>query len=168
MRRAIGAMHAYDGKQFNDDVADHFATIDGFVVRRRVKSFNKKRLRRANGEDLGDVDVLLAIPWRRELVPVETKNLTAALTPPELSNELAELFGGASQSGHIGKFSERVQWIKALQKDVLIEMKVKIGKLDSWTVNPMAHSQLKRNGEVLAENFAWCSIAEAFPRSVVE
>jgi hypothetical protein len=138
MRQAMGALHRWDGARFNDAVAEQFERVDGLLVRRRVKMVNGKRLARQNGQILGDIDVLLADPARRELIPIETKDLNAAITPPELRNELDELFGTeAGRLGDLHKFAERVEWIERHREDVLMEMRLDSPDANSWTVSPL-------------------------------
>jgi hypothetical protein len=81
------------GKDFNDRVADYFLS-PGNIVERRVKKIGQLRLRGPSG-DLGDLDVLVAMPARRLLRIIECKNLAGARTPFEMSNEVDELFRGS-------------------------------------------------------------------------
>src|SRR5262245_49992071 len=86
MRRAMGAFHTRNGRRFNRSVADVFRAVEGLVVREQVKKVGRFKISRENGEDLGDIDVSVADKSTRELIPVETKDLAVALTPPELRN----------------------------------------------------------------------------------
>src|SRR5262249_26059853 len=62
MRQAMGAFHRHRGQQFNLRVAQLYKTVRGLLVRERVKKVGRLRIARANGQDLGDVDVLVADP----------------------------------------------------------------------------------------------------------
>lgn len=117
MRRFMGAIRASEPEVFNDDVAAVFADSPGLVVRLRVKKVGKVRLARANGEDIGDIDVLVADPRRRRLLAVETKDFETARTPSELSREIEKLLTGPKSASVL--HSERVDWLRDHRSDVL-------------------------------------------------
>jgi hypothetical protein len=138
MQQVMGALHKKDGREFNDRVANMFREVQRLRVRERVKRVGEQRIARANGEDLGDVDVLVADVSTRELIPVETKDLAVALTPPEIRNEIDELFG--SREGHPGaidRFMERVTWIRQYLSTVLGFLGLSGEDPAQWRVRPM-------------------------------
>jgi len=114
MRDLVHQIHDRDGAVFNDRVAELFEFHDEFIVRRRVEKVGRLSIKRPNGEDLGDVDVLVAIPRERRVLAIETKDLAVSLTPFEVWSELRELFGdGIDKSGKISIHLERVEWLRA-------------------------------------------------------
>jgi hypothetical protein len=137
MRQAMGAFHTYHGREFNRRVAELYRAAPGLLVCERVKKIGRLRIARPNGQDLGDLDVLVANPHIRSLTPVETKDLTAALTPPELRNEMDRLFGSAdNRPGDLDRFAERVGWVRANVGEVLRHVFRITDDPSDWTVHP--------------------------------
>jgi hypothetical protein len=69
MRQLQGEIHQRDGEAFNDAVAAVFRLCPNFIVRTRVQKVGSRRLLRPNGDSLGDIDVLVAIPKERTMPP---------------------------------------------------------------------------------------------------
>lgn len=126
MRQFIGRIRSTEPERFNDDVAEVFEARSEFIVRRRVKKIGSRRLARASGEPLGDVDVLVVDPRRRRVVGVETKDFEVARTPAEFSNEIDKLAGGSKAAATIHR--ERVDWLQAHLLDVLAWLDVPSGR----------------------------------------
>lgn len=82
MRQFIGRIRSTEPEQFNDEVAEIFEAVPDVFVRRRVKKIGHGRLTRTNGQDLGDIDVLVIHPARRRILAIETKDFEVARTPP--------------------------------------------------------------------------------------
>jgi hypothetical protein len=131
MKRFMGASRAIEPEVFNDDVAAVFADQADLIVRSRVKKFGKLRLARANGEDLGDIDVLIADTRRRRLVAVETKDFETARTPSELARELAKLLTGPKSAN--GLHAARVDWVRDHRREILDWLGV-AGSSTKWSV----------------------------------
>jgi hypothetical protein len=120
MRSLIGRLRDEDGRQFNKSVTELFERQEGLVVRSQVKKIGRLRIERRRGEDLGDIDVLVADPPSRTLRAVEAKDLAVARTPAELANELAEIFqSSGGEQAAIDRHVERVGWLRAHVADVL-------------------------------------------------
>jgi len=110
MRKFVGEIRNQEPEAFNDQVAEHIEiSSPGISVRRRVKKIGNTRLRRDDGSDLGDVDVLVIDPVDRRIAVVETKDFDLARTPAELQHEIERLSLGPNAS--IRKHLERVAWI---------------------------------------------------------
>jgi hypothetical protein len=113
MKGLSGRLHDEDGQSFNDAVAKLYESDPALIVKRQVKKVGRLRLQRRKGEDLGDVDVLVADPRRQRLTAVETKDLAVAKTPAELSNELEETFQSRdSRAAAVDRHVERVEWLR--------------------------------------------------------
>lgn len=135
MRALIGRLRNEDGRQFNKSVTELFERQAGLIVRSQVKKIGRLRIERRRGEDLGDIDVLVADPADRRLRAVEAKDLAIARTPAELSNELAETF--QSSDGHqaaIDRHAERVDWLREHLADVLDWLGLGDEDPTAWTV----------------------------------
>jgi hypothetical protein len=113
MRRAMTVVSQRRDEAFNDEVGRMFEAIDGVVVRLRVTTVGKLAIARANGDVLGDVDVLAADTRSRVLHAVDTKNLSVARTPMEVARELRRTFKSeAGRTAAIDKHLERADWLR--------------------------------------------------------
>jgi hypothetical protein len=138
MRRLMGELHTRDGEEFNRRVARLYERVPGLVVRTQVKKVGKQRISRRPGEDLGDIDVLVADLGHFQILAIETKDFSAALTPSELTNELAELFGSADgRQGAVQRHLERVAWLRDHLAATLEWLGLPPDNLQRWTVQPV-------------------------------
>lgn len=81
----------------------------GMPTDTNVKKVGGERIRRANGQDLIDVDVLGADVNSRTIYALECKDLEGARTPAELHNELAHTFNESRSAAT--RHAERVAWL---------------------------------------------------------
>jgi hypothetical protein len=137
MRQLMGDLHNEDGQAFNLLVAGLYRQVGGLIVRDRVKKIGGVRLTRTNGEDIGDIDVLVADPVARRLTPVEAKDFAAAITPAELSTEVAELFGTRGRPGAVQRHLERAQWVRDHIPETLKELGLDSANPNTWVVVPL-------------------------------
>jgi hypothetical protein len=120
MRALIGRLRDEDGREFNKSVTELYERQAGLIVREQVKKIGHLRIERRPGEDLGDIDVLVADRTQRQLRAVEAKDLAIARTPAELSNELAETFqSSADRQAAVDRHVERVDWLRGHLAEVL-------------------------------------------------
>jgi hypothetical protein len=137
MRRYLGKMSNRLGDDFNERVAEVLTGSGRFVVRRKMKKINGRRLARENGELLGDVDVLAAEPSTRRILSIEAKCFSLAKTPADLANERDELFGDLeNRVGAVGRHLERTEWLRRHVSDVLRELRVDSRDPEGWSVAP--------------------------------
>ncbi len=138
LQRVVGEMQAAEAEAFNDDVAVVCESLPNAVVRKRVKKTGHRRIVRDNGEDLGDIDVLVIDPRRRIVWPIETKDLAVARTPAELATELRITFaeGGRKQS-HAEKHLARAEWVRSHLGEVLHALGIEAGSVTDWVVRPL-------------------------------
>jgi hypothetical protein len=136
MRGLIGRLRDEDGRQFNKSVTELFEREEGLVVRPQVKKIGRVRIERRPGEDLGDIDVLVADPAERRLRAVEAKDLAVARTPAELDNELAATFQSRpDRQAAIDRHVERVDWLRDHLGDVLAWLGLGDEDPTLWTVD---------------------------------
>ncbi|MCK8503235.1 hypothetical protein [Myxococcus fulvus] len=108
-----GQLNQLHGREFNDSVATVLSSMPGLLVRRRVKKVGGLRVTRASGEDLGDVDVLVAVPSRRRIIAIEAKSLAMARTPAEFANALESTFESRDDNScAVDRHIERVAWLR--------------------------------------------------------
>lgn len=138
MRTAIGTLRDQAGEEFNDLVADAFSGGRDLVVRSRVTKVGRQKIKRATGEDLGDIDVLVANKSRRLLLAVEAKNLGLARTPAEMANELEKTFGtGRVPSTAADRHLERTDWLDRHREEVLDDLGLASAHWKKWRVKPL-------------------------------
>jgi hypothetical protein len=136
MKAFIGRIHSAQAEAFNDRVADLYDGRAGVIVKRRVKKVGRLRIQRNNGQDLGDIDVLVADSTRHRIYPIETKDLAVARTPAELANELSGTFqtGGPHKSS-LGRHLERVEWLQQHLDQVINWLALDPSR--KWKIEPM-------------------------------
>ena len=81
----------------------------GMPTDTNVKKIAGERIRRSNGQDLVDIDVLGADAEARTIYALECKDLEGARTPAELHNELAQTFNESRSAAT--RHVERVEWL---------------------------------------------------------
>jgi len=116
---------------FNREVAQFFREIGYDDVRENVVRFGPLRLRRPNGEEIGDIDVLVIDRSNKVLLLVEVKDFEFARTPVELSNEIEKLLDGPRSAAH--HHEERMDFMKANLDGVLDDLG-EPGPSDAWKV----------------------------------
>jgi hypothetical protein len=131
MKRYITSVRKEGSDEFNRSVADLFRSLGYDDVRENVVKFGGFRLRRPNGEDLGDVDVLVIDRTQMVLLAIEVKDFEFARTPLELSNEVEKLLEGPRSAAH--HHEERLDALKANLGRVL-EGLGESGPVDRWQV----------------------------------
>lgn len=136
MKEAMQKIREQESRSFEDAAARAFEVDPTLAVKKRVKKLTGKEIARSNGEQLGDIDVLVADPVHRIVLPVEVKDLALARTPIELSRELEEAFSnepGSSAQKHL----ERTAWIRDHLAEVLTELGISDEATTRWAVQPM-------------------------------
>ena len=137
MKEFMGRQHKKSGDEFNDIVATHYKADPGLLVRTRVKKIGGTRLTRPNGQQLGDIDVLVVDPRIRELLAIETKRLSTAITAPDLANELSSFFGKGEKGSTIRLHLERAKWLEAHLEEVLKWLALTARDKTKWKVRPL-------------------------------
>ena len=93
---------------FNRFVADLYRP--DYIVRENVKKLGSRRLERTHGQDIGDIDVLVADFSKRVILAVETKDFAVARTPSELRNEVDKLLEGEKSA--LAHHIERLNFLR--------------------------------------------------------
>ncbi len=128
MRRFIGRYRQEASDGFNHEVAEVYRSVGHVDVREQVKRFGTLRLTRANGEDIGDVDVLVVDRRQRVLLLVEVKDFAVARTPAELQHEVKKLFGDT-----VSHHDERLAFVRMRLQQILHELGIS-GNPRGWQV----------------------------------
>lgn len=134
MKRFIGDITSQAGKEFNRRVAEALRDAGFGDVRERVETIGTCRLRRSNGQTIGDIDVLVIDRPRRVLIAVEAKDFQFARTPQELANEVEKLIGEHNSASihHL----ERVDFLRTYLPRLLRELDLTDDPA-SWDVQGM-------------------------------
>lgn len=135
LKQAIDRWRQRDAREFNNRVAELYEAHDDLVVRVRVKKIGGLRIERSPGQDLSDIDVLVADPRRRQLIVIETKALVVGRTAVELRNEQIDTFEGRrGKRSEVEKLLELDGWIKARRRDVLEHLGLNTASAKRWRV----------------------------------
>jgi hypothetical protein len=135
MRELMGKINDRRGELFNTRVAELLERNARLIVRRNVEKAGDLSIATPLGP-LGDIDVLVADPRRRRLIPIECKDLAVARTPHEMDNEITNLFRGRGRrKSYIEKHQNRVRWIQDHINEVLAWLGVPNAK--KWRVDPL-------------------------------
>lgn len=149
MKRFMGTIRASEPEVFNDEVAAFFAELAGHLVNSRVKKVGGLRIARSNGEDIGDIDVLVVDLERHQILAIETKDFEKARTPSELAREVEKLVAGPKSACHL--HSERVRWLQDHSKDV-VEWLGLTGAWPKWRVDGLIVVSSELMSPLLAES----------------
>lgn len=109
-------LRAKKARRFNKRLADLFAKRPELMVRENVRRFAGVRIQREQGQDLGDVDVLVVRPDKALILSVEAKATMRARTPSELRNEIDKLLTGPDST--LQKHREREAWLHDHREDL--------------------------------------------------
>jgi hypothetical protein len=133
MKKLMTRLRQAETATFVERVAD-VCRDHGMLVDTSVWAVGGAKIARANGDDLGDVDVLAVDTIRSTIYALECKDLEIARTPAELDNELVNTFrGGGRKRSAAEKHEERVAWIQARVSAVLAHFQVVI-EPQGWLV----------------------------------
>lgn len=136
LKRVIGRWREQEAKSFEESVARTVTEITGVPSKVRLRKVNKSRII-ANGQDLGDIDVLTMVPRRCVLLAIECKDLALARTPVEIQHQLEELVHGSpGESSTIEKHLARTHWLKDHLDEVLVQC-FGIQRKGKWKVKPV-------------------------------
>jgi hypothetical protein len=135
LTQAIDRWRQRDAREFNNRVAELYEAHDDLVVRVRVKKIGRLRIERSPGQDLSDIDVLVADARRRQLIVIETKALVVGRTAAELRNEQIDTFEGRpGKRSEVEKLLELDAWIKARRREVLEHLGLNSASAKRWRV----------------------------------
>ena len=162
MRRLMSRLRQEETREFVAAVAGLCQRLE-IPAREHVRKVGGRRLRRRNGQDLGDIDVLAFDSSRRIIHALECKDLAGARTPAELANELEETFsregsGRSAADTHL----ERTQWIVENLSTVLGFLG--LNEVDGWRVQ----GRIVVDTEVLSPHVYNCRLPVSTYESLAE
>ena len=118
LKALIGILSDKRGNEFNAVVIEKLKSIGGLLVDGPLSKINGKRLINADGNELGDIDVLYVIPKLRKIVVGEVKDFSYAKNPYEMDQEYQRLFVDTKKPCYISRHKRRVEWVKNHVEDV--------------------------------------------------
>lgn len=147
MRSAQGQVNDAAGKSFNWRVAACIGSwFPGSILIERFERRGSVRM----PSQLGDIDVLWALPAQRLLVAVECKYLRPARTPVELASEMKSLVLGSSGSpSHVERHRRRVEWLRANAGAVLDELQLDTKR--KWRTSGLMVTDVKPMSSFVAD-----------------
>lgn len=135
LKQAIDSWRQRDAREFNNRVAALYEGHGDLLVRVRVKKIGRLRIERSRGQDLSDIDVLVADRRRRQLIVIETKALVVGRTAVELRNEQIDTFEGRpGKRSEVEKLVELDQWVTARRREVLEHLGLNPSNAKRWRV----------------------------------
>ena len=138
MEKLIGTLANRRGKQYDRELASKVSALSGYSARSSMTEFNGKRMKRDDGDPIGDIDVFVLDANRRTIIPIEAKAFTLAKTPSEVKNEFDALFTDTEgEMCAVSHHLERVAWLHSNLDDVLSEFGVDPGEISSWKIEPL-------------------------------
>lgn len=108
MRSALGSVRQSHNNAFEKKVAEQYRLLGYRDVHERVTAWAGKSLTSDDGDNLGDIDVLVVDHGRRRVLVVEAKDFETARTPIEMSREMAKLRDEAVPKSH-----RRANWVRS-------------------------------------------------------
>lgn len=128
----VGKIANKRGDLFNNKVYEVLSSKKNYIVAKKVKKINKKRISKNDGNDLGDIDILVIDNRKKVIIVCEVKDFSFAKSPYEIHLEYTKLFcDNGNKSCYVSKHKERVKWIENHIGDVIIDFRLKPGK---WKV----------------------------------
>ncbi|WP_146593614.1 hypothetical protein [Novipirellula galeiformis] len=138
MEKLGGTLANRRGKQYDRELAGKVSALSGYTARPSMTEFSGNRLKRADGNPIGDVDVFVLDANTHTIFPIEAKAFTLAKTPSEVKNEFDALFTDTEdEMCAVSHHLERVAWLQSNLGDVLSEFGVDPGEADSWKIEPL-------------------------------
>lgn len=131
---AMNEFSTWRGEQFEARVLD-VVRSDLRLHARKIDKLNGKRLQRANGQDLGDIDVLAAEAGSRTLLNIDAKASVPARTPREIAKEI-ERFTAAGKGSEADVILERAALVEANIESALAQLGVSADP-DGWRVRSL-------------------------------
>ena len=134
MRKYISQHRNRVSDAFENEIADIARNDPLNAVDTRATSLGHTSLRRPNGEQLGDIDVLVVNERRRIIWIVEAKCFVAARTAREIKGEIDKLTDGDNPA--IVHHNERVRFVQDRWLDIHRQMKLPDSDSD-WQIRDM-------------------------------
>jgi hypothetical protein len=132
MRSWIGIQKSNAGKVFVDDIMGSLSAVPDLIADDHVKKINKDRIGHP-GDFLGDIDILLINPSKKDVYVIECKDFLVAKTPYEMHREIEELVIGEKST--VRKHSKRSAWVEGHLNSVL--QAYGCSPLGIWKAHPL-------------------------------
>ena len=145
MEHYIQQLRSQRSRQFVTKVADLYRQDPNNQVTEEVTSFGNLALQRENGQQMGDIDVLVINRTRMVAALIEAKDYALARTAQELGSELDKLF--ESQKSAVSHHLERVKFVRSNWTQIHREL-----NLDARPRNWQIHHQLVTSEDLLASH----------------
>jgi len=131
---AMSEFSKWRGKQFEATVLD-IVRSDLRLRARKIDKLNGKRLMRANGQDLGDIDALVAESESRTLLNIDAKASAPALTPREIANEMRR-FTVTGKGSDADRVLERAAVVEENLQSALTQLGI-LSDAEGWRVRSL-------------------------------
>ena len=117
MKKLCGRITKDKGDEFNDIIFHMIEDMGVFSVYQKVKKINGKKISH-DGNDLGDIDILIIDKETGRLIVTEVKNFRYSRNPYEIQQEHEKMFVDGSSSCFVTKHKKRITWIAEHLEDL--------------------------------------------------
>ena len=108
----IGRISDDRGAAFNKLVFDIINDFNAFKIYPNVKKVNGKKISQENGNDLGDIDILIIDDVNSTIIASEVKDFHFSRNPYEIQQEYIKMFVDKEKElCFASKHQRRVQWL---------------------------------------------------------
>ncbi len=134
MKTYISQQRARISRDFETEVAGIFRRESHNKVSERVTSLGNTSLKRDNGEQLGDIDVLVVNEHHKTLRIIEAKNFTSARNTREIKGEIDKLV--TDNRSAVASHKERVSFVRDNWPTIHRQMRLP-QKASDWQIDDM-------------------------------
>lgn len=118
LRSLIGRINDERGAVFNKKIYSIINDFAEFKVYSNVSKINGKRISQDNGNDLGDIDILIIDEKTGGIIAAEVKDFHFSRNPYEIQQEYIKMFDDKEKVSFATKHKRRVMWLKEHFQDV--------------------------------------------------
>lgn len=130
LKKILSEFASFSNIDFVKRVKGIFENKSTFLVYENVRKIGKNRIVAENGNDLGDIDVLVIDNKHHEILIIECKDLLLSRTPYEMYGELKKIF--SSDNSQMKKHLLRLEWV--IKNINLLKHNFKLDHKHNWKV----------------------------------
>jgi hypothetical protein len=151
--RAMSALSTWRGQVFQKDVLD-VARADFRLRAKRLTSLNGKPLHKPNGDPLGDIDALIAVPGLKMLLALEAKAIAPARTPRDFNDEIMRFRATGGERTDLDRHLMRVDFVRRNLAAALRELDLPEDDAQQWRL----HAAIVTRGNPVAGLLEDCPV----------
>lgn len=119
LRALIGKISYDRGEAFNKMIFNIINDFNEFELYANIKKINGKKISQPNGNDLGDIDILIIDDKKHTIIAAEVKDFHFSRNPYEIQQEYMKMFvDNENKLCFATKHRRRVEWIENHLSDI--------------------------------------------------